>query len=186
MARRNNQYLPRLNIFAWILIPPVQNLKYGCFPNQLFLYFFGKGFKVTGIDFSEEMIKFSREKVSGAEFFVKDIFEPLNFDVMFDGVFAQAVLLHVPKKEVLGVIKNIITPLKPDGYFYVAVKQATPGEPDEQIIKESDYGFEYERFFSLFTLEEMENYLKQVGMEIVYKDIVSSGKTNWIQLIAKK
>lgn len=161
-------------------------LDVGCGNGEKSKYFADKGFKVTGVDFSEEMIKLAKSHVPLATFFVKDIKEPLKLENMFDGVFAQAVLLHMPKKEVLDVIKNMTTPLKPGGYLYIAVKETKLGEPEEQMVKESDYGYEYERFFSYFTLEEMENYLKQAGLAVVHKETTFSGKTNWIQIIAKK
>lgn len=43
------------------------------------------------------MIALARGQVPTGTFFVKDIKEPLGLKSMFDGVFAQAVLLHVPK-----------------------------------------------------------------------------------------
>ena len=149
-------------------------------------YLIKKGFRVIGIDFSEEMIALAKEQASAGHFFVKDIKQPLDLEKIFDGVLAHAVLLHIPKKEVPDVLKNIIAPLKPDGYFCVAVKEQKPGNFDEELLKENDYGYEYERFFSYYTLEEMENYVINVGLHIVYKNITTSGKTNWIQIIAKK
>ena len=53
-------------------------------------------------------------------------------------------------------------------------------------IKDNDYGYEYERFFSFFTQDELRNFVKEAGMDIVYEDIISSGKANWIHIIAKK
>jgi hypothetical protein len=60
------------------------------------------------------------------------------------------------------------------------------GNPDEEIVKESDYGYEYERFFSYFTLGELKKYLMEVGIKVIYENVVSSGDTNWIQIIGKK
>ena len=149
-------------------------------------YLVKKGFNVTGIDFSDEMIKLAKEQVPTGRFFVKDIKQPLEFENLFDGVFAQAVLLHIPKNEIVDVLKNITEPLKSGGYFYVAVKEIRPGNEDEEIVKKNDYGYEYERFFSYFSLDELKDYIKKVDLQVIYENITSSGKTNWIQVVAKK
>ena len=69
---------------------------------------------------------------------------------------------------------------------YVAVKEIRPGNKDEEIVKENDYGYEYERFFSYFSLDELKDYIKKIGLQVIYENISLSGKTNWIQVIAKK
>lgn len=161
-------------------------LDIGCGGGEKSKYFVKKGFGVTGIDFSDEMIKLAKEQVSAAKFFVKDIKQPLGFENFFDGVFAQAVLLHIPKDEVIDVLKNITTSLKLKGYFYVAVKELRQGGKDEETVKESDYGFEYERFFSYFTLDELKECVEAIGLKVIYEIITPSGKTNWIQIVAEK
>ncbi len=171
-----------LSFFA----PNASLLDVGCGAGEKSKYLVKKGFDVVGIDFSDEMIKLAKEQVSAGRFFVKDIKQPLGFENLFDGVFAQAVLLHIPKNEVVEVLKNIIEPLKSGGYFYVAVKEIRPGNEDEEIVKENDYGYEYERFFSYFSLDELKDYIKKIGLQVVYENISSSGKTNWIQVVAKK
>ena len=138
------------------------------------------------VHFHCECSKLAKEQVPAGSFFVKDIKQPLGFENSFDGIFAQAVLLHIPKNEVSNVLKNIIEPLKSGGYFYVAVKELRSGNKDEEIVKESDYGYEYERFFSYFTMDEKKDYIKKIGLQVVYDCIISSGKTNWIQIVAKK
>lgn len=166
--------------------PNVSLLDVGCGAGEKSKYLVKNGFNVTGIDFSDEMIKLAKEQVPTGRFFVKDIKQPLEFEDLFDGVFAQAVLLHIPKNEIVDVLKNITEPLKSGGYFYVAVKEIRPGNEDEEIVKENDYGYEYERFFSYFSLDELKDYIKKIGLQVIYEKITSSGKTNWIQIVAKK
>ena len=75
--------------------------------------------------------------------------------------------------------------LQPGGYLYCSVKEVKPEGKEEEILIEHDYGYEYSRFFSYFTMSEMIDCVKKIGMEIMYEDIVRSGKTNWIQIIAR-
>lgn len=168
-------------------IPPHASiLDVGCGAGEKSKYLLGRGHIVTGIDFSEEMIAIAKEQVPTGKFIVGDIIQPLDLHESFDGIFAQAVLLHIPKDRIIGVLKNILAPLAPGGYFYAAVKEAKQGSPDEAILKENDYGYEYERFFSYFTASELRGYLQGIGMKMVYDSLTTSGKTNWIQVIAQK
>lgn len=174
------------NSFMSFLSPGAVILDVGCGSGVKSDYLIKAGFAVTGIDFSEAMVELARQHVPAGKFFVKDIKQPLALSDQFDGVFAQAVLLHIPKAEVVNVVKNIIEPLKPGGYLYVAVKELKVGRQEEEIVKESDYGYEYERFFSYYTIDELKKYLTDMGMEIMYENITSSGKTGWIQIVARK
>lgn len=166
--------------------PAASILDVGCGAGEKSKYLVKHGFNVTGIDFSEEMIDLAKQQVPTGKFLVRDIKQSLNLGESFDGVFAQAVLLHISKKEIVEVIKNITEPLKTDGYFYAAVKELKSGKPDEEIVKENDYGYDYERFFSYYSLDELKGYVAQVGLSVVYENVANSGKTNWIQIVAKK
>lgn len=160
-------------------------LDVGCGAGIKSEYLVAKGFKVTGIDFSENMIEIAKAKVPQADFLVRDIFEPLNLNRKFDGIFAQAVLLHIPKKDIKSVIANLLESLKPEGYFYAAVKGANEDGVEEKNVKEQDYGYEYERFFSFFTADELKSYLIEQGLKIVF-EYSKTEYSNWIQIIAKK
>ncbi|HEX9503809.1 MAG TPA: class I SAM-dependent methyltransferase [Patescibacteria group bacterium] len=161
-------------------------LDVGCAGGMKSEFLANQGFAITGIDLSDEMIKIAKDRMPNGEFYVKDITQPLGLDNQFDGVFAQAVLLHISKKDIRKVLKNLLNVLKTGGHLYIAVKQLREGEKDEQVVQENDYGYEYERFFSFYTLPELERYMKEFDMEIVFSDITRNGNTDWIQIIAKK
>lgn len=140
--------------------------------------------KVIGIDISENMIEIARKDVPAAKFFEMDIREASKLKETFNGIFAQASILHIPKKEAQKTIEVLANKLKIGGYFYIAVKEKRG--VDEEIKKENDYGYEYERFFSYYTLDEIKNYFVNLKMKIVYETVTNSGRTNWIQVIAQK
>ncbi|MDP3793000.1 MAG: class I SAM-dependent methyltransferase [bacterium] len=172
--------------FVSLLKPNDLVLDVGCGGGVKSKYLIKKGLKIVGIDLSEKMIEIAQKEVPDAKFLVADITKPLEFDEKFDGIFAQAVLLHIYKKDIKKVIGNLASLLKPGGYLYVAVKGLRDGQNEEQIIRENDYGYEYERFFSFYTLEDLNSYMKELGMDNIYNNVVSIGKTDWIQVIAKK
>ena len=161
-------------------------LDVGCGAGVKSKYLTEKGLFVVGIDFSEEMIGLAKERSTASKFLVMDIKQPLTFSESFDAIFAQAVLLHISKKEVRGVLKNLLAPLKAEGHFYVAVKELKKGSGEEEIVRENDYGYDYERFFSYYTLTELREYLEELGMTILYENVASSGKRPWIQVVARK
>lgn len=158
----------------------------GCGAGVKSKYLAGKGLHVIGTDFSEKMVELASREVPEAEFFVSDIREPKNVTGGFDGVFLQAVLLHIPKKDAQEVVGKLLQKLKPGGYIYIAVKEKRPGEPDEAIKTESDYGYPYERFFSYFDAEELKRMLLALDCEMLYEAVVPVAQTRWIQIIAKK
>lgn len=172
--------------FASYLQPGASILDVGCGSGAKSAYLSAKGFQVVGFDFSEEMIRLAREVAPQATFYLKDMSKPLGFEPVFDGVFAQAALLHIPKNEVMAVLRTILTPLKSGGYFYAAVKNIRPGGKEEEIVQENDYGYPYERFFSYFSASELDALVQDAGLDLIESRITPFGKTNWLWVIAKK
>ncbi len=172
--------------FISFLKPAALVLDVGCGAGIKSNYFIRKGIRVIGIDFSEKMIEIANREVSGGTFLVCDLGEVNTLNYQFDGIFLQAVLLHVSKAEAMDKLAVLTEKLNQGGYLYIAVKEKKIGEADEEIKVENDYGYSYSRFFSYYTIEEIESYMGKLGLEILYSDIKHSGKTNWIQVIAKK
>ena len=171
--------------FASLLMPGASLLDVGCGAGIKSKYFAEKGFKVTGVDFSEGMLKIAKREVPSAHFFVKGILEIETLENEFDAIYVQAVLLHVPKERVEFVLEKLKNKLTPNGILYLGVKEVRPNAPDEEVVREDDYGYDYERFFSYFTKAEMEDYVNKIGLELVWTNISSSGKTNWIEMIVR-
>lgn len=171
--------------FISFLKPGDAVLDVGCGTGVKSKYLIERGVEVVGIDFSEKMIEIAKRDVPQAKFYVMDLYDIGQLKKSFDGVFAQAVLLHVPKSKIESALGAMIGKLKKGGYLYVAVKEIRRGGKDEEIKTENDYGYEYKRFFSYFTLDEIEGYLEKFNIAICYKNITKFGKTNWIQIIGK-
>lgn len=132
------------------------------------------------------MIEIAKRESPEIPFEVVDVYEVDKYAKTFDGVFAQAVLLHVPKDKIREVLAKLKDVINPNGLLYIAVKGMRDDGIEEVVKKEDDYGYEYERFFSFFNLSELEDYLKELNMEVVWKTNTTSGRADWLQIVGRK
>ena len=183
---KNTWWVEGTNKFVSFLKPNALVLDVGCGAGIKSKYLLNKGLKVVGIDFSEKMIEIAEREVPEATFHVANIKDLSGLKGSFDGIVAHAALLHIPKSECGDVVQGLRNKLVDGGYLYIAVKQKREGGKEEEILKEGDYGYEYERFFSYFTLSEIQKYIADAEMEICYENVALYGHTNWIQIICRK
>jgi len=183
---QDNWWIKVTDEFLSLLTPGTKILDLGCGAGIKSKYLIDHGFQVTGIDFSERMIEIAKSRVPSEEFRVLDLRDLDSLDEAFEGILGQAVLLHIPKNEIKGVLIKIKNRLKDNGFLYIAVKGRKPDGPEEEIITENDYGSEYSRFFSFYTIEELRDYFNELGMPIVAENVENTGHTSWIQMIVKK
>lgn len=173
--------------FASMLPHRARVLDAGCGSGQKARFFQDRGFRVIGIDFSEKLLEIARQTASASEFRQLDLRDIRTLPEQFDGVFAQASLLHIPKTEAFSVIEGMVSRLVPRGLLYIAVKAQRPGDPEEEIVTESDYGYDYERFFSYYTMDEMRTHADRLGLSVVHAEVSPvASKGNWLQVIARK
>lgn len=161
-------------------------LDVGCGAGHKTKYLTEKGFKVTGVDFSKNLLAIAQREEPNAEYILSDMRDLSKIEGSIDAIFSQASLLHIPKKEAQKVITDWVDKLDSGGYLYVAVKGIKEGFPEEQTIKEDDYGYEYERFFSFYSLKELREYFKNAGLDVQWENENHVGNTNWLQIIGKK
>ncbi|WP_341788315.1 MULTISPECIES: class I SAM-dependent methyltransferase [unclassified Rickettsia] len=88
----------------------------GCGAGRDTKYFLSQNYQVTAFDGSSEMVKLA-SKATGIDILHLS-FQDMDFENIFDGVLAQASLLHVPYSETKDIYKKIHRALKPDGIFY--------------------------------------------------------------------
>jgi len=81
----------------------------------------------------------------------------------------------------------MVSRLVPRGLLYVAVKAQRPGNPEEEIVTENDYGYDYDRFFSYYTLDEMRAHLERLGLSLIHAEVPQAPSPgDWMQVIARK
>lgn len=172
--------------FVALLKPGDLVLDVGCGAGTKSKYLTSRGLKIVGIDFSEKMIEIAKREAPEGEFQVMDMQEVGELASNYNGIFIQAALLHIRKSQAKEVLEKLLGKLEKDGFMYIAVKEKKLKVPAEEVLKEEDYGYPYERFFSYYTLEDIKGYLEELQMKIVYETVTPSGNTKWIQVIAQK
>ncbi len=142
------------------------------------------GLEVVGIDISPNMVLEAKKRAPKANFLVGDIATVTFSASTFDGIYARASLLHIPKEMIPKVFESINKMLRDGGVFYLAVKEGK-GEGE---VEDSRHGINVKRFFSLFVKEEIEKLLEKAGFKILEINTYtrSGGSTTWIQAISQK
>lgn len=110
----------RLDAFLAALPQGGTILELGCGGGQDSAYMLAKGFEVTPTDGSAELAK-QAEKLIGRPVAVMR-FQDLQSTGEFDGVWAEASLLHVPRAELPDVFSRIHSALKPGAPLHASFK----------------------------------------------------------------
>ena len=153
-------------------------LDLGCGSGRDSLAFYEDEYEVTPLDGSEEMCALA-EIHTDLEV-LNMTFAELDFDEVFDGVWACASLIHVPEEELPGILKKIGQALKPGGIFFLSVK-----EGDFAGIRSGRYFVDYSRS----KISEMIEDVGIFSVEEVWKTADAKGidsDTKWINLIVRK
>ena len=95
----------------------------GCGGGRYAKIFLEKGYRVEAFDASSEMAKLATE-YCGQEV-CQMTFQEMDYENRFDGIWANASLLHVPKSEMRDVFKKFIRALKPGGVWYLSFKHGS-------------------------------------------------------------
>lgn len=170
------------------LVPGKKILDIGCGAGRDAVVFVKNRFDYLGIDASEGMLKAAKERVEKGKFRKMDFYK-LKFPAnSFDGTWAAASLLHIPKKRVKGVLKEIKRVLKPNGISFISLKEKTKHDEGLFPYERSPGTF---RYWSYYTQEEFKTILKRVGFELIksikHKEKEKDGSiTIWLCFFAKK
>ena len=145
-------------------------LDFGCGNGRDLKFFEENGFDATGVDYSDDLIKIARQRCK-SEIIKMNFLQSLKFkDGSFDGIWASASLLHVPKENLRFVLSEIGRILKPEGVLFVSFK-----EGDGQGIIKDDFGNE-KRFFSFFDIDEIVQILTKNGFGVIDAEKSKDGK----------
>ncbi len=172
--------------FISFLKPGDLVLDVGCAGGLKSKYLADNGLRTIGIDLSDKMIEIAKRQMPAGIFMTLGLEGVDKLEYLFDGIFMQAVLLHIAKKDVETSLRKLVAKLTVGGCLFVAVKQKGAEGIEEEVKTEDDYGYPYERFFSYYEVKEVEEYFRKCGLEIVFSKVKVMSGTNWIQVIGRK
>ncbi|MFB2561586.1 class I SAM-dependent methyltransferase [Rhizobium sp. IMFF44] len=119
-ARERRLPRQRLDAFLDTLPTGAAILELGCGGGQDAAYMLSRGFDVTPTDGSAELAR-EAEKFLGKPVRVMR-FEALDATEIFDGIWVEASLLHVPRSALPDIFDRILRALKPSGIFHASFK----------------------------------------------------------------
>jgi SAM-dependent methyltransferase len=115
--------------------PPCAILDLGCGPGRDLFTFKRQGYEAIGLDGAESFVRMAREH-SGCPVWHQDLLSLELPAARFDGVFANAVLFHVPSQELPRVLQQLRQALKPHGVLFCS----NPHGPDTEHWQGQRYG----------------------------------------------
>ena len=108
------------DLFTEVLPEGGSILDLGCGSGRDSAYFISRGFDVTAMDASEEMCALASIHIG------QDVlnlsFEKMDFNEVFDGIWACASLLHVPSDKIDVILTKVIKSLKINGILFMSFK----------------------------------------------------------------
>jgi SAM-dependent methyltransferase len=110
----------RLKGFLALLPPGGAILELGCGAGNHSAEMLAAGFRLRATDGSPEMAEIASRRLSHPVETMR--FDELDEQNTYDGVWASACLLHVPRDQLGNILRRIRRALKPDGLFYASFK----------------------------------------------------------------
>ena len=143
---------------------PLQILDFGCGPGRDLRTFTARGHQATGVDGCKRFVEMAAE-ASGCEVWHQD-FLALDLPAeRFDGIFANAVLFHIPSRELPRVLGQLKRSLKPGGVLFAS----NPRGNDEEGFNGERYGVYYDwpawrKRLEAAGFVELEHYYRPAGL----------------------
>ena len=176
-TRNVDMYLAQ-DKFLHLLNEGATILDFGCGSGRDTRYFMDKGYRVTATDGSAELCR-RASTFTGIE--VKEMmFQELDDMGTYDGIWACSSILHLPKNELLSVIRKMCDALKSSGVIYTSFKYG-------------DFeGKRNGRYFTDFREETFQEFMKGIP-ELTIEDYwitddvrPGRGDERWLNLILRK
>ncbi len=161
--------------FIRSLLPPACLLDLGCGAGRDLAYFRNRGYRVVGLDRSAGLLAQAAAYVPGVPLTLGDA-RTLPFrSGAFDGVWACASLLHLPREALPTALAEVRRVLRGGGVFYAALKAGSGTDSNDT------FG---ERFFTLYQPPELVLLLDAAGFSLRELWLETAGTVTWINTLA--
>jgi len=144
--------------------PPWRILDLGCGPGRDLATFRALGHEAIGLDGSPALAALARAN-SGCEVWEQDFLALVLPESRFDGIFANASLFHVPRRELPRVLGELRAALRPDGVLFAS----NPRGNNEEGWNGARYGVYHDldawrAFLQAAGFDELEHYYRPPGL----------------------
>lgn len=152
-------------------------LDLGCGSGRDSAYFLSKGYDVTAMDGSEEMCDLASVHIGQDVLRLK--FSEIDFNEVFDGIWACSSLLHVPGNEIVEILNKVIKSLKPEGVLYMSFRYG-------------DFeGIRSERYYTDYRTKNLKDIIEELnGIELIdiwkTEDVIPGRDIIWINTLVRK
>ena len=129
------------------------------------------GYGYVGTDISTGLLELAKRENPHATFFAQSVYD-LDFPegTQFDGFWASAVLLHIPKRRMNEALQRITKFMRNSAVGFISLKQG-----DGERLEED------KRFFAYYSEEEFREVLQENGFEFIQTTVhPMSEKTTWL------
>jgi ubiquinone/menaquinone biosynthesis C-methylase UbiE len=152
----------------------------GCGLGRDVKYFLEQGLNPIGIDLSQALIKIASENVPKAKLIEMDMRNLTFQNETFDGIWACASFLHLPKKDAKTALRQFFNVLKPKGLLSISVKAGL----GERFVEKKEYNG-FSKFYSFYSEEEITELISSQGFKIQTITIDNKNE-DWINVFAIK
>jgi SAM-dependent methyltransferase len=137
-----------------------------------------RGYQVTGLDVSRALLNIAADREPRAHFVLGSLYALPFEDESLDGIWAAAVLLHVPKPRIREALSEFRRALRPGGILFTAVKVG-----DGEQMQGGPFG---DRFFSYWQPQELVDQLNEAGLPVSAWHVRGSSGCDWLCLYAAR
>lgn len=168
------------------MLPGNKILDIGCGTGRDAILFTMRGYDYLGIDASTGMLKVAKTKAPNAKFMKADFYSLNGKFKNFDGFWAAASILHVPKNKVKSVLKSFRKTIKDNGAGFISLKPKL-NSLDEQILPDKRYKNSM-RFFAYYTKPEFKKLLNESGFRVIKatEKLELPDNKNWLCFFLKR
>jgi ADP-ribose pyrophosphatase YjhB (NUDIX family)/ubiquinone/menaquinone biosynthesis C-methylase UbiE len=175
--------------FAGRLGPRARVLDVGCGPGRDVAWLSELGFDAGGVDLSFGMLQEARVRGVGVPLIQADMRHLPFRRGSFDGLWVCASLLHIPKEQAGGVLRELSRVVYP-GHIYLAVKRGEGRHSDAHSDGTAEWVEDDEghRFFTAYyTPSEIQLLVERNGFQVLHcwEEADQSGRSHpWINVLA--